>query len=93
METFALDAHTVFAHTDSLRADAGALKPLPHVPVPSGFPFEVFHAAYRTAIDAAERRAQQVRDEARRIAANMETTVYAADSVDGATSAGLGALL
>lgn len=93
METFALDAQTVFAHADSLRADAGALKPLPHVPIPDVFPFEVFYAAYRTAVETAEQRAQRVRDEARRVAANMETTVYAAESVDGATSAGLGALL
>lgn len=93
METFAVDAHFVFTHADSLRADANALKPLPEVPIPDVFPFEVFRAAYTTAINTAEQRAQQVRHEARRVAANMETTVYAADSVDGATSAGLGSLL
>ncbi|OFT82942.1 hypothetical protein [Corynebacterium sp. HMSC29G08] len=93
MDTFALDSHTVTSHTDSLRADAAALNPLPGTSFPSFYPFTAFHEAYAAAASAAETRAQQVRDEARRVAAFMDLTVTAANTVDGNTSKGLGGLL
>ena len=93
MNTFALDSDTVTAHTDALRADAEALAALPRVPVPSFYPFSGFHAGFTAATAAEEKRSQEVRDEARRVAAAMDLTVLAADTVDGNTSAGLGGML
>lgn len=93
MQIFALDSETLTAHTDSLRADAAGLEPLPVTPVPSGYPFTAFYEAYMSATEAADQRGKEVAREAYRVARCMEATWEAANNVDANTGKCLGGLL
>lgn len=93
MTVFVLDASTVSTFTDDLRADAASLTLLGNPPFPSGGPFAAFRAAVDEAVTCANRRAEEVRADARRVAAAMDLTVHAAAAVDGCMCEALEAVL
>lgn len=93
MNVFELDSRTVSAHTDALRHDAAALHPLAQPPLELSGPAAQFGAAVTAAIEAANRSAADLVAETYRLASAMDLAAHAADSVDGATSHCLGAML
>lgn len=93
MTVFTLDAPTVSAHTDALRADAAALTLLGRPPFPATGFFATYRAAVDEALACANERAEGISAEARRLAAAMDLAVAAADAVDGCTCEALEAVL
>lgn len=93
MNVFELEAQRVRSHTDSLRADAGALSPLTDLPIPEVSPVANYARAVRDAIACANDKAEELQEAARRIAGNMDLTVQAAYHVDESTSQCLGGAL
>ena len=85
MDIFELEASLVNSHTDSLRADAGALNHLTHLPIPELGPVANFARAVDSAIACANTKADELRETAHRIAGNMDLTAQAAYHVDETT--------
>ena len=93
MTVFEIDSATVHALTDALRRDAADLNPLIDLDLPRNSSHAFYNMIVTHAIDDANGRADQLRAEARRIAAVMDLTVDAAANVDNGLGARLGATL